>query len=186
MAKRLCFTIDNGIISTLSWVSRRRRDETSWRGLPGLANLHSHAFQRGMAGLTEGGGGASDSFWSWRAICIAFCSSSVRTMSRLIAALASRDGGERHSPGIVNSTTFTKLRRVGHGQPRRDGDALGSAASETGIGLTYCRYITLTLTFGGAAPLESQRRFATSRDQDEQILSASRNAISPWLMVSWA
>jgi len=34
--------------------------------VPGLPNLHSHAFQRGMAGLTEIGGGDGDSFWSWR------------------------------------------------------------------------------------------------------------------------
>ncbi|MFX7879364.1 hypothetical protein ABTK13_24135, partial [Acinetobacter baumannii] len=34
--------------------------------LPGLPNLHSHAFQRGMAGLTEGAGNSDDSFWTWR------------------------------------------------------------------------------------------------------------------------
>src|SRR3569833_4253211 len=34
--------------------------------VPALANLHSHAFQRAMAGLTERGGSTSDSFWTWR------------------------------------------------------------------------------------------------------------------------
>ena len=36
--------------------------------LPGLPNLHSHAFQRGMAGLTEHAGDSEDSFWTWRAL----------------------------------------------------------------------------------------------------------------------
>ena len=36
-----------------------------WR-LPGVANTHSHAFQRAMSGLTERRGPGADSFWSWR------------------------------------------------------------------------------------------------------------------------
>ncbi len=40
--------------------------------VPGLPNLHSHAFQRGMAGLTEIGGGDGDSFWSWRELMYRF------------------------------------------------------------------------------------------------------------------
>src|SRR4051812_5822271 len=35
-------------------------------GVPGLPNLHSHAFQRAMAGLTETRGPSADSFWTWR------------------------------------------------------------------------------------------------------------------------
>ena len=34
--------------------------------IPGMPNLHSHAFQRAFAGLTEYRGQAEDSFWSWR------------------------------------------------------------------------------------------------------------------------
>ncbi len=34
--------------------------------VPGLANLHSHAFQRAFAGLAEFRGSSDDSFWSWR------------------------------------------------------------------------------------------------------------------------
>ena len=36
--------------------------------IPGLPNLHSHAFQRGMAGLAERRGPATDSFWTWREV----------------------------------------------------------------------------------------------------------------------
>lgn len=42
--------------------------------LPAMTNLHSHTFQRAMAGLTETRGpDAKDSFWSWRKLMYAFC-----------------------------------------------------------------------------------------------------------------
>ena len=40
--------------------------------LPGMANLHSHAFQRAMAGLTEVRASAQDDFWSWRELMYRF------------------------------------------------------------------------------------------------------------------
>src|SRR6185295_7923309 len=40
--------------------------------LPGLANVHSHGFQRGMAGLTEYRGPDADNFWSWRELMYRF------------------------------------------------------------------------------------------------------------------
>ncbi|MDI6837751.1 MAG: amidohydrolase family protein, partial [Rhizobiaceae bacterium] len=40
--------------------------------LPAMANLHSHAFQRGMAGLAETRGPAEDNFWSWRTVMYKF------------------------------------------------------------------------------------------------------------------
>ena len=47
-------------------------DERHEIGLPGLPNLHSHAFQRGMAGLAETRGPGADSFWSWREVMYRF------------------------------------------------------------------------------------------------------------------
>ena len=41
--------------------------------VPGVANLHSHAFQRAMAGLAEWrGSAAEDSFWTWRDVMYRF------------------------------------------------------------------------------------------------------------------
>src|SRR5450755_1150896 len=47
-------------------------DERHGIGIPGLPNLHSHAFQRGIAGLTERRGTQEDSFWSWRELMYQF------------------------------------------------------------------------------------------------------------------
>jgi formimidoylglutamate deiminase len=40
--------------------------------VPGMANVHSHAFQRGMAGLAERAGTSDDSFWTWREVMYRF------------------------------------------------------------------------------------------------------------------
>src|SRR5262249_33527233 len=47
-------------------------DERHGVGLPGLPTLHSHAFQRGLAGLTERRASGPDSFWSWRELMYRF------------------------------------------------------------------------------------------------------------------
>ena len=67
--------------------SPRAGDERVGVLLPGMPNLHSHAFQRGMAGLTEYRGPAADNFWSWRSL-----------MYRFVARMTSRfaDEDERY------------------------------------------------------------------------------------------
>ena len=47
-------------------------DERLNVGIPGVPNLHSHAFQRGIAGLTERRGTEGDSFWTWRELMYQF------------------------------------------------------------------------------------------------------------------
>src|SRR5262245_43241789 len=47
-------------------------DERHAIGLPGMPNLHSHAFQRAMAGLAEIRGPAHDTFWTWRELMYRF------------------------------------------------------------------------------------------------------------------
>src|SRR3546814_1603098 len=47
-------------------------DERHRVALPGLCNVHSHGFQRGMAGLSERRSRPDDNFWSWREIMYRF------------------------------------------------------------------------------------------------------------------
>ncbi|HMS05002.1 MAG TPA: amidohydrolase family protein, partial [Burkholderiaceae bacterium] len=53
--------------------------------LPGLPNLHSHAFQRAFAGLTEHGAPAGDNFWSWRTRMYRFAAGLTPERLRAIA-----------------------------------------------------------------------------------------------------
>ncbi|TJX48470.1 MAG: formimidoylglutamate deiminase, partial [Mesorhizobium sp.] len=54
--------------------------------LPGMPNLHSHAFQRGMAGLAELRGPSADSFWSWREVMYRFALSMTPDQVEAVAA----------------------------------------------------------------------------------------------------
>src|SRR5437879_9754206 len=64
-AARVRVTAANGRIGAVEvGVEATDRDERHAIGLPGLPNVHSHAFQRGLAGLTERRGAADDSFRS--------------------------------------------------------------------------------------------------------------------------
>src|SRR5688572_30352151 len=63
-------------------------DERHAIGLPGVCNLHSHAFQRGMAGLTEARGASDDSFWTWRETMYRFVDRVGPDELHAIAALA--------------------------------------------------------------------------------------------------
>ena len=40
--------------------------------LPALANLHSHSFQRAMAGMTEYRSAGRENFWTWRELMYRF------------------------------------------------------------------------------------------------------------------
>ena len=56
--------------------------------LPGMVNLHSHAFQRGMAGLAERAGTSDDSFWTWRDVMYRFLDQLTPDDVEAIATLA--------------------------------------------------------------------------------------------------
>jgi cytosine/adenosine deaminase-related metal-dependent hydrolase len=68
--KDVVIRIERGMIVGIDAPGHGPAEHISGVTVPGLPNLHSHAFQRAMAGLTErrgtGVGGEADSFWSWR------------------------------------------------------------------------------------------------------------------------
>ena len=70
-AKDVLISVDGGDIVA---VAKDSSDGEALAGpvLPGMANLHSHAFQRGMAGLAEVRGAGQDDFWTWRELMYRF------------------------------------------------------------------------------------------------------------------
>jgi formimidoylglutamate deiminase len=64
--------MDGTIRSVAEGTIREGAERIAGIAIPGLANLHCHAFQRGMAGLAERRGGPADSFWTWREVMYRF------------------------------------------------------------------------------------------------------------------
>jgi formimidoylglutamate deiminase len=133
--------------------------------LPGLADLHSHAFQRAMAGLGERAGPQGDSFWSWRDIMYGF-------MAKLrpgdVEAIAAQLYVELVKHGFTSVAEFHYVHNDPDGSayetPTELADRIVAAASAAGIGLTLLPVLYQNSGFGGAAPLAGQKRFVLSDD----------------------
>ena len=128
--------------------------------LPGMPNLHSHAFQRAMAGLTERASPTGDDFWSWREAMYRFLAVLEPEDVRAIAAQLYLDMLKAGYTGVAE---FHYLHNTRDGRPYADpaamGEAVVAAAAEAGIAITLLPALYRASAFGGAAPTEGQRRF---------------------------
>ena len=134
--------------------------------LPGMPNLHSHAFQRAMAGLAEVAGNPNDSFWTWRDL-----------MYRLVGKISPEQLGiiarqlyiEMLKAGYTSVAEFHYVHHDSTGLPYANPAELAlrisEAARSTGIGLTLLPVLYSHSGFGGQAPNDGQRRFINSTEQ---------------------
>jgi formiminoglutamate deiminase len=146
--------------------------------IPGLPNLHCHAFQRGMAGLGERRGPAHDSFWTWREVMYRFLGRLTPDDAEAIAAFAYMQMLET---GFTAVGEFHYLHHDIDGQPYADvGEMAGriaAAAQATGIGLTLLPVLYIYGGFGGTAPNEGQKRFLNGPDRYAALLARSREIV---------
>jgi formiminoglutamate deiminase len=153
-------------------------DERHNVGVPGLPNLHSHAFQRGLAGLTERRGPTGDSFWTWRELMYRFVE---RLEPEGLEAIAALVYAEMLEGGFTHVGEFHYLHHDQDGKPfANPGELAGriaAAAETTGIGLTLLPTFYAHSGFGGADPTPRQRRFINDVDSFARVVEASRSAV---------
>jgi formiminoglutamate deiminase len=153
-------------------------DERHAIGVPGLPNLHSHAFQRGLAGLTERRGPAHDSFWSWRELMYQFVERMDPDEFEALSALAY---AQMLEGGFTRVGEFHYLHHDHNGVPFADpGELAGriaAAATHTGIGLTLLPTFYAHAGFGGTEPTPRQRRFCNDPERFARIVEASRKLV---------
>ena len=128
--------------------------------LPGMPNLHSHAFQRAMAGLAERQTNAEDSFWTWRETMYAFAG---RIGPDDLRAIAAQLYLEMLKAGYTQVCEFHYLHHQPDGKPYANPAemslALIEAARETGIGLTLLPTLYMTGGFDARPLTGRQQRF---------------------------
>jgi len=133
--------------------------------IPGLPNLHSHAFQRGFAGLTEHRAGEHDSFWSWRTLMYRFA---ARLTPLHMEAIATWLYAEMLEAGYTSVCEFQYVHHQEDGRPYADDATLSlallRAAQKVGIGFTLLPVLYQTSGFGGLPPNDGQRRFIRSTE----------------------
>lgn len=136
-----------------------RHHENGWH-LPGIANLHSHAFQRAMAGMAERQGDPNDSFWTWRETMYGMA---ARFTPEQLRAVAAQLYVEMLEAGYTSVCEFHYLHHRPDGGFYDDRAAMSraliEAARETGIRLTLLPVLYMTGGFDGRELSERQRRF---------------------------
>jgi formimidoylglutamate deiminase len=153
----------SAIVARASHGAGPPRDSERIAGIvvPGMPNVHSHAFQRGMAGNTEYRLSAHDSFWTWR--------QAMYRLANLIEPddlqiLATQLFIEMLRSGYTSVAEFHYLHRQPNGEiyPANNAlwDAVADAAAATGIALTFLPTLYQTSDFGAQPLKREQARFA--------------------------
>lgn len=149
--------------------------------LPAMPNLHSHAFQRAMAGMTETrGSDPSDSFWSWRKLMYQFLQHLNPDDIESIAAFGQI---EMLEAGFGAVGEFHYLHHQADGKKYDNlaemSERIVAAAMQSGIGMTL---LPVLYEHGGCDGRElqgGQKRFGNSIDQFSQLYTAVENIIKP-------
>lgn len=179
-ARQVRVSVRDGQIAAIETQAPRQPGETAYGpALPGLHNLHSHAFQRGMAGLAEVRGPSADSFWTWREVMYRFLERLGPDEVEAVAALAY---AEMLESGFTRVGEFHYLHHDQGGRayadPAEMAVRIGAAAEATGLGLTLLPVFYAHSGFGGGAPTAAQARFINNIDIFARLLEASRRAVA--------
>ena len=148
--------------------------------LPAPNNLHSHAFQRAMAGMTEARGpDPRDTFWTWRKLMFRFLDHLTPEECQAIAAMVQMESLEA---GFAAMTEFHYLHHqpggVAYDNPAEMAARIVAAAQDTGIGLTL---LPVLYRYGGCdrrALAPGQSRFGTTPDQFADLFHGAAAALS--------
>lgn len=143
--------------------------------VPPQISLHSHAFQRGMAGLAERRQTPSDTFWTWRNLMYRLAGQVTPEQMEAIAAFLYM---EMLRAGYTQVAEFHYLHHDQKGcvyeNPAEMALRIASAAQTSGIGITVLPTLYMYSGFGGRPLLDEQKRFATTPEQIADIIQAVR------------
>src|SRR5262249_27225239 len=146
-------------------------------------NVHSHAFQRAIAGRTGHAALQGDSFWTWRHAMYAFLD---RVDADAFAAIATEAYVEMLKAGYTSVAEFHYVHHDREGQPYQDraepSRCIVEAAHAAGIGLTLLPVYYAHAGFGGVPPTVAQRRFVQSTVDYARLIEilAREAALAEW------
>lgn len=171
-----CLRIEGGMFAAVG--ARGGGARLPGPAVPAIPNLHSHAFQRAIAGATEVLSASGGDFWTWR-----------QAMYRSLAVLTPDDVRiiatqlyiEMAKAGYSRVCEFHYLHNDAEGRPYDSptamADALIEAAAMAGIGLTLVPVLYTSSGFGGRPPEPAQRRFVQSVDDYAALIESLRGRV---------
>ncbi len=177
----VCVRIDsNGWIDSVSTNQNPSGDTRVGILLPAMTNLHSHAFQRAFAGLTETRGpDPKDSFWSWRKLMYSFLQKLTPDDVESIAAFAQMQMLES---GYASVGEFHYLHHQSNGSHYTECaemcERIIAAAVNSGIGLTLLPVLYEQGGCDGRDLTGGQKRFGNSIDEFANLYANASSMIS--------
>ena len=166
-------TVANGLIESIqSYAAGDSLDATRIQGvaLPGMTNVHSHAFQRGLAGLSEYRTAHRDSFWTWRNLMYDFL---AHLEPPEVYRLAKQLYREMLRAGYTSVGEFHYLHNDKNGRPYSDPTEFSVAVTQAAldVGINFCLIPTLYQCGGFARPLDrKQQRFFLTEDAFHELI----------------
>ena len=146
--------------------------------LPAPVNLHSHTFQRAMAGMTEGRTAGQDSFWTWRTLMYRFLE---HLSPQDVQAIAAQAMIEMAESGFAAVCEFHYLHHPAgggtHADPAEMSARIVAAALDTGLGLTHLPVIYEQGGVDGRALAGGQLRFGSTPEVFAAVLEGARTAL---------
>lgn len=188
-ARDVLLEVDAGgtILATTAGASPGQAQRLAGVVIPGVPNLHSHAFQRAMAGLGErrsppearDAEGGEDSFWTWRQTMYRFVH---RFTPEDAEAVAAQLYAECLEWGFTSIAEFHYLHHQPDGTPYAAPAEMAlrhlEAARQAGIGITMLPSLYRHGGIFGKEPVPGQRRFLNDLDGYWRIVGDIRAAIA--------
>ena len=170
--------ISNGRIASVTTGARGEGQHLDCL-LPAPVNLHSHTFQRAMAGLTEKRSAGQDSFWTWRTLMYRFLERLTPDDMQAIAAMVMMEMAEA---GYAAVAEFHYLHHAPGGGSYADlaemSARIAAAAAETGLGLTHLPVLYQRGGCDGRALTAGQLRFGNDMERFGRLWQAAKVALS--------
>jgi formimidoylglutamate deiminase len=141
--------------------------------IPAIANVHSHAHQRAMAGLGERAGDTRDSFWTWRKVMYHYLE---RIQPDNLFHISAQLYLEMLKAGYSCVGEFQYLHHDLNGQAYDNPAEMSlqclQAATQVGIGFTALPVLYRYGGFDSAAALDGQKRFLNDADGFIEIVKS--------------
>ena len=178
-ARDVLVTLDRGRIAAVTPGAAPQGDVVDCL-LPAPVNLHSHTFQRAMAGIDRSGARAGqDSFWTWRTLMYRFLDQLTPEDVQAIAAMVMVEMAEagfaavaefhylHHGPGGVRYADVAEM-----------SGRIAAAAAETGLGLTHLPVLYQRGGCDDRALTAGQLRFGNDAGQYADLWQAARKTMA--------
>lgn len=174
--------IEDGVITGLTKNSKPSGFITNTL-VPAPSNLHSHTFQRAMAGMTEAKGNPTDSFWTWRKLMYQFLDILTPDDIESIATYAMMEMAETGFAAVAEfHYIHNEKNGVRYDNPAEMTNRIMSAGLETGIGLTHLPVLYSQGGIDGRNLEGGQKRFETNLSEIVNQVSefSSNNTVFDW------